>query len=264
MPTTIWTWNVNGIRAAYAKGLGAVFSQKNTPDILCLQEVKATFAQYPKPLTELAELKGHQILHADSKNKGQSGVAMLYRSELALGWHHLGMGINKFDEEGRIIIAAFEKFILINTYVPNGRRDHSRVDFKLEFSRALLKKAMDLKQEYKLPVIICGDINTAHHPIDLKNPTANKNTTGFLPHERKFLDEMEKAGFIDLFRYQHPTLADAYTWWTFRGNCRERNIGWRIDYFWVTNDLLDLTPKCIQLPKIMGSDHCPVELKLPS
>ncbi|MBI2522617.1 MAG: exodeoxyribonuclease III [Bdellovibrio sp.] len=259
MSIKIWTWNVNGIRAAYPKGLGEVLINKNSPDILCLQEVKAAYSEYPKPLTEQ---KNYQILHAESKDKGHSGVAIFYRSDLDLKWHHLGMGIKKFDQEGRIIIACFEKYILINTYIPNGRRDHSRVDFKLEFSRALLQKALELKQEYKLPIIICGDINTAHHAIDLKNPVANKNSTGFLPHERKFLDEMQEAGFIDLFRYQHPKLVDAYTWWTFRGNCRERNIGWRIDYFWSTPDIFDLNPKCTLLPKIMGSDHCPVELKL--
>ncbi len=257
--TTIWTWNVNGIRSAYPKGLGDIFSKKNAPDILCLQEVKAVLSEYPKALTEL---DNYRILHADSHKKGQSGVAMFYRSDLKINWHHLGMDIKKFDQEGRIIIAGFEKFILINTYIPNGRRDHSRVDFKLEFSHALLEKTLALKQEYKLPVIICGDINTAHHPIDLKNPVANKDSTGFLPHERKFLDEMEEQGLIDLFRHQHPSLPDAYTWWTYRGNCRERNIGWRLDYFWSTKDLLTLAPECKLLTKIMGSDHCPVELKL--
>ncbi|HAZ14923.1 MAG: exodeoxyribonuclease III [Bdellovibrionales bacterium GWA2_49_15] len=262
MSTKIWTWNVNGIRAAYPKGLGAVLAHENkaAPDILCLQEVKATFAEYPKPLLEQ---KDYVILHADSSSKGQSGVAMLYRSNLKPKWHHLGMDIKKFDQEGRTIITCFENFILMNTYIPNGRRDHSRVEFKLEFSRALLKKALALQQELKLPIIICGDINTAHHPIDLKNPVANKNSTGFLPHERKFLDEMQESGFIDLFRYQHPTLAEAYTWWTFRGDCRKRNIGWRLDYFWVTPDLLALKPKCGLRPDIMGSDHCPVELTLP-
>ena len=173
-----------------------------------------------------------------------------------------GIGIEDYDNEGRLIYVEFENIIFFNGYFPNGQKDHGRVEFKLDFSRKVLDLALDLHNKTKKEIIITGDINTAHCEIDLANPKANSKTTGFLPNERAFIDEMINGGFTDVFRHFNPTLAAQYTWWTYRGDCRERNIGWRIDYFFATNGLVSKVKKVHHMPEVSGSDHCPIMLEI--
>jgi exodeoxyribonuclease-3 len=256
---SIFTWNVNGIRAAVKNGL-LDWIKMQSPDILCLQEIKADETQFPAELLELKDK--YQFLINPARKKGYSGVAILTK-KVAKDFQ-FGLDIDKFDLEGRIIIAEYEDFILYNGYYPNGQRDHGRVDYKLEFSEAVLQHALKNKKTKNKAIILCGDFNTAHHEIDLANPKTNKNTTGFLPHEREWMTRLIDHGFHDNFRLLHPQQKDAYTWWTYRGDCRVRNIGWRIDYFFTDDLALKLVKDCKIHPQILGSDHCPVELKIKS
>lgn len=252
------SWNVNGIRACANKGF-LEFLEIEKPDVLCLQETKA----WPEQLDEsLLAPKGYESHFALAEKKGYSGVAIFVKKRRKPLSVKIGLGIEEFDREGRTIIMEFEDFILINGYFPNGQRDHGRVDYKLRYSREVADQALKLKKSKKKEVIICGDVNTAHHPIDLKNPKTNKKTTGFLPIEREWVSEFLELGFNDIFRLKHGEDPDHYTWWSYRGDCRTRNIGWRIDYFFVTDDLVDKTKKSYHLPKVMGSDHCPIGLEL--
>ncbi len=247
----IVTWNVNGIRSIYPKS-GKKFLNFKHADIFCLQEVKAAPDQFPQDL--LKTFKNHYIHSA--KKKGYSGVALFCKTKpLNI---YLGLGEKKFDDEGRVIIAEFKNFLLFNCYFPNGQRDHARVPYKLEFSHLLLRTVQKMSSKCKKPAIICGDYNTAHQEIDLANPKANRKTTGFLPLERQWLDTFSSYDYIDCFRYLHPEKTGCYTWWTYRGDCRKRNIGWRIDYFFVSKPFIKKITSCFHLPQISGSDHCPV------
>lgn len=255
----IWSWNVAGLRACEKKGFSAAIRKAN-PDIICLQEVKAL----PEQLSEtLRYPPGYISLYAPAQKKGYSGVSTWVREGLKHR-HELGLGLEEFDREGRCLITEFENFILFNCYFPNGKRDHSRVPYKLQFSREVAKKALELEKVFKKEVVITGDYNTAHREIDLANPKANKNSTGFLPQEREWMDEFQEQGFVDLFRHFTPHGEGHYSWWTYRSNCRERNIGWRLDYFWSRKGLLKFAESCSYHPQVLGSDHCPVELKLSS
>jgi len=248
---------VNGIRAAVKNGL-VDWIKTQSPDILCLQEIKADEAQFPAELLELKDT--YQFLINPAQKKGYSGVAILTKKFTKN--FSFGLDIDKFDVEGRLIIAEYEKFILYNGYYPNGQRDHARVEYKLEFSQAVLEHALRNKKLKQKAIILCGDFNTAHQEIDLANPKSNQKTTGFLPIERDWMTQFIASGFYDNFRHFHPHKKDAYTWWTYRGDCRERNIGWRIDYFFTDENGLALVKDCKIHPEILGSDHCPVELKL--
>ena len=251
----IVSWNINGIRACYQKGL-LDFLDKENADIVCLQEIKASADQFPKEILSKHPL--HFIYPADKK--GYSGVALFSKTApLKIDY---GLNIPDIDSEGRVIIAEYEHFILFNCYFPNGQRDHARVPYKLAFSDKILKKALQLKKNKNKKIIICGDVNTAHQEIDLANPKSNVKTTGFLPIERAWMDKFVSFGFIDCFRHLNPNIPHHYTWWTYRGDCRERNIGWRIDYFFMTKDFLPTLKKCYHLPEVLGSDHCPVVLIL--
>ncbi|MEW5961644.1 MAG: exodeoxyribonuclease III, partial [Chloroflexota bacterium] len=188
-----------------------------------------------------------------------SGTALLSRRQpLSI---QFGLGLAEFDREGRTIIAEYPDFTLLNCYFPNGGRDHSRVPFKLAFYDAFLDKCERLRGQGQ-PVIFCGDVNTSHHEIDLAHPKANEKTTGFLPEERAWLDKVVEAGYIDTFRHFYPDLAGQYTWWSMPTKARERNIGWRLDYFFVSPDLVGRLVGAFILPDIIGSDHCPVGLRL--
>jgi exodeoxyribonuclease-3 len=249
----IISWNVNGIRSVYKKGFVEWFT-KSSPDILCLQETRAALSQFP---TELLHINRFEVHSAEAVKKGYSGVATWSRQKI-LDTKKLD---NKtFDSEGRTLIHEFEDFYLMNCYFPNGQRDHSRVPFKLKYCQAIQKKVKLLRRDK--PVIITGDFNTAHHPIDLANPVANKNTTGFLLPEREWHDEFIQNGMIDIYRELHPKTAGAYTWWSNRAGCRERNIGWRIDYFFISPDLKNKVKKAEILDSVVGSDHCPILLDL--
>jgi exodeoxyribonuclease-3 len=252
------TWNINGLRSVAGKGFKDWFV-RHAPDIIALQEIKAQEIDVVKLLDDW---KSHYkiFLHPAAK-KGYSGTAFLIRNEIVSQIISVNLGIQGLHEEneGRLIWLESEKFYLINGYFPNGKPDHSRVDYKLEFSRAVLEFANQLKKKNK-GVVICGDINTAHKEIDLSNPKANVKTTGFLPHEREFIDEVLAHGYVDALRHMHPEDKNIYSWWTYRGDCRERNIGWRLDYFFVSDLLKDKIKAIAHHRDVLGSDHCPVEI----
>lgn len=258
------TWNVNGIRAAFAKGLEE-YLEKSRPNLLCLQEIKAREDQTIE-LLESVRKNYHCVFHS-AKRAGYSGVMTLIDRNLMKTFNEEikienGIGDDLFDDEGRMQIITTPKFIVFGGYYPNGQRDHSRVDYKLDFSERVLQKAQMISDQTNLPVYLCGDFNTAHKEIDLKNPKSNINTTGFLPHERAFIDKMIANGFYDLFRETHPNKLDAYTWWTYRGDCRDRNIGWRLDYFFGNSKAREQLLSVTHRSEIKGSDHCPVEIEI--
>ncbi len=254
----IASWNVNGIRAAEKKGFLDWLSS-NQYEIVCLQETKAQ----PEQLSEtLLRPAGYQSFFASAEKKGYSGVALYFHEKFGTPKITLGLGRDEFDNEGRTICAEFDQFILYNGYFPNGQRDHGRVPYKLDYSRTLLAQALEKQKETGKGIIICGDVNTAHTEIDLANPKTNQKTTGFLPEERVYIDEVLTAGFHDVVREFHPDEKGHYTWWTYRGNCRERNIGWRIDYFFVDQLLRSNVDKAYITPEVLGSDHCPLVLEL--
>lgn len=247
------SWNVNGIRSVFNKGFLEWFTRES-PDILCLQETKADFEQFP---VEIREMKEHAISHSSAEKKGYSGVATFSRPNI-LDTKKIEKPC--FDSEGRVLIHELNDFFLLNCYFPNGQRDHKRVPFKMEFCDDVLEKMNQLRK--RKPVIITGDFNTAHTEIDLANPKTNKKTTGFLPNERAWLDKFIGEGYVDIYRHLHPGETGAYTWWSNFAGARERNIGWRIDYFFVTQDLVERVKSASIQPMIRGSDHCPIVLEL--
>jgi exodeoxyribonuclease-3 len=251
----ITTWNVNGLRALIRKD-GWEWVQSYSPDVLCLQEIKAR----PDQLTQNQHtlFDGYHAIWNPAERPGYSGVLSLIKDENVEST--LGLGKDKFDNEGRVVQTKFPDFRLFNIYFPNGGRDHSRVPFKLDFYAALLELCNRLHTEGE-KIIICGDINTAHQEIDLKNHKGNKNTTGFLPEEREWISKYLANGFVDAFRVLYPE-KEQYTWWTYRSNARANNVGWRLDYFLISDGLMEQVKDVIIHNEVMGSDHCPVTLKL--
>jgi exodeoxyribonuclease-3 len=253
---TLLSWNVNGVRAVHKKGFLDWLAEA-TPDILCMQETRAGEVQLPANLAQPAGY--HGFWNSSRKKKGYSGTALLTRPEpLNVAF---GLGIEEFDQEGRTIIAQYPTFTLINCYFPNGSRDHSRVPFKLAFYDAFLDKCESLRAQGH-NVIFCGDVNTAHREIDLARPRENQNSSGFLPEERAWIDRVIEVGYVDTFRHFHPDLTGGYTWWSMPTRARQRNVGWRLDYFFVAREVLDRVSDAFILPEIRGSDHCPVGLRL--
>lgn len=249
----IITWNVNGIRAAESKGLYK-WMREESPDILCLQETKA----YPEVLTKkFVEPVGYHSYFASAEKKGYSGV-VTYSKKQPIRVDFLG--IEEFDIEGRYLETEFENFVLINCYFPNSQSEGKRLDYKLRFCDAVLERMDALKEDGK-NIVLCGDYNIAHKEIDLKNPKTNVKNPGFLPEERAWMDKFVNAGYIDVFRFFDPNPGN-YTWWSYRFSAREKNIGWRIDYFCVNDSLLDSVDNCEILSDVLGSDHCPVLLEL--
>jgi exodeoxyribonuclease-3 len=254
MPT-LYSWNVNGIRAAQKKGF-LDWLQETQPDILGLQETKA----HPDQLDDaLKAPPGYHVYWASAERKGYSGVALY--SKLEPQSVQIGLGIDEYDREGRTIIADYDDFVLITAYFPNGSRDHSRVPFKMAYKDSFLEICNQYRASGR-SLIFCGDVNTAHQEIDLARPKQNAKTTGFLPLERAWIDKVVEEGYIDTFRQQHPDRADAYTWWAYWGGARDRNVGWRIDYFFSTPDLDDRITNAEIHPEVLGSDHCPISLTL--
>jgi exodeoxyribonuclease-3 len=250
------SWNVNGARAVHKKGFLDWLAEA-TPDVLCLQETRADEKQLPTALAQPAGYRG--FWNSSRRKKGYSGTAILTRLQpLSV---HFGLGVHEFDQEGRTTIAHFPTFTLLNCYFPNGARDHSRVPFKLAFYDAFLEKCEQLRAQGH-SVIFCGDVNTAHKEIDLSHPRANQNNTGFLVEERAWIDRVVSAGYVDTFRHFRPDLPGQYTWWSMPTRARERNVGWRLDYFFVAAELLERVAEAFILPEVMGSDHCPVGLRL--
>ena len=257
IPTTISliSWNVNGIRSIQKNGFLNWLSNTK-PDILCLQETKAEISQLSSDLTQPA---GYYAYWNSAKRRGYSGTALLSREEpLSV---EFGLGIAEFDQEGRTIIAEYPDFTLISCYFPHGGRDNSRVPFKLAFYEAFLAKCEQLRAQGRT-AIFCGDVNTAHKEIDLARPESNQKNTGFLHEERAWLDKVIQAGYIDTFRHFHPNLSGQYTWWSVRTNARERNVGWRLDYFFIVAGAIEKVTDTFIMSEVTGSDHCPVGILL--
>lgn len=252
----IISWNVNGIRAAVKKGLPSFLSGER-PDVLCLQEIKISEAARAKTEFDFA---GYREFWNSAARPGYSGTAILVRDGLTgLIEVKNGLGLIKFDTEGRVQTAEFPKFYLVNVYFPNSNHELSRLGYKLEFNEALLKYVKKL--EKKKPVIVTGDFNVAHEEIDLARPKDNEGSAGFTPAERQWMSRFLKAGFIDTFRALNGQKVQ-YSWWSFRAGARARNIGWRIDYFCVSAKLKGNIKKAYILDKINGSDHAPVGVEL--
>lgn len=249
----VTTWNVNGFRAVLKKGFKESVRTIN-PDILCLQEVKARSDQVD---SEEAALDGYKIFWHSAEKPGYSGVATYYRDHLVRGISS-GLGNLDFDSEGRVIEIDLGEFILFNIYFPNGQRGQHRVDYKLDFYRFLLEKCDNYHKNGR-NIVITGDFNTAHREIDLANPKENSKISGFLPEERVWIDYFLNHGFKDAYRELYPEKVE-YTWWTYRVNARARGIGWRLDYFLVSDALMPKIPEIKVHNEIMGSDHCPVTL----
>jgi exodeoxyribonuclease-3 len=248
------SWNVNGIRAAIRKGFWE-WLHADAPDLLCLQETRIHTDQLTR---EMRNPPGYHSYWATGEKRGYSGVATFSRYEPQAV--RAGLGDSRFDVEGRVLITESDGFTLLNAYFPSGQRGHDRVAYKLEFYDALLAHCRDLQaQGHRL--IVCGDFNTAHQPIDLARPAQNKKTSGFLPEEREALSRWLENGFVDSFRALHPE-EEAYSWWTYRSEARARNVGWRLDYFLVAEALMPFVQDACILGDVLGSDHCPVELRL--
>lgn len=253
---SIISWNVNGLRAVHRKGnLAQVFHMK--PDILCIQETKSLPEQLP---AELSAPDGyHSYFHFPTHKNGYSGVA-IYSREKPLKVSR-DMGIEAFDQEGRLIMAEYKDFMLINVYFPNGGGAPERLRYKLDFYNYFLKFINKLHKKQS-SIIFCGDINVAHRPIDLARSKENETHVGFLPAERAWVDKLIFHGWIDVFRHFYPNLAKAYTYWDMKTFARERNVGWRIDYFFSSPEMLKTIKSMEILDSILGSDHCPIRLIL--
>lgn len=251
----ILSWNVNGIRAAQKKGF-LEFLRKEDPDIVCVQETKAEKEQLDE---ELLMPEGYVTFWNHSKRKrGYSGTAIF--SKFKPHKVSSGLGDPEFDQEGRTLVAEFDHMVLFNIYFPNGKGSPERLKYKLDFYEAFQKRALkEIKKGKK--VLMCGDVNTAHHPIDLARPKENVDISGFLPIEREWMDRFEAKGFHDTFRMFHEE-PDQYSWWSMRSGARQRNVGWRIDYFYVSDNLKKNIKDAYILTKVMGSDHCPVGVEL--
>jgi len=250
----ITTWNVNGYRAILRKK-ALDWVDDVDPDLLCFQETKLQLDQISQ---EQATLDGYHGVWHSAERKGYSGVVTFHKQEP--NDIVKGIGIEKFDSEGRVIRSQFEDFYLYNIYFPNGGQENKRVPFKLEFYKDLLNLCDEIHKNGE-SVIITGDFNTAHNEIDLANPKANSKNTGFLPEEREWIDRYLEHNFVDAFRELYPDSED-YTWWTYRYNARKKDIGWRLDYFLVSEKLMDRVDDVVIHSEIMGSDHCPVSLIL--
>ena len=248
------TWNVNGIRSVLNKGALQEYVLESNPDILCLQETKAQQDQVELGM----EFSEYDVYFNSAVKKGYSGTAIFTKVKpLSVTY---GIGIEEHDQEGRVITAEFEKFYLVTVYTPNAKRDLSRLAYRQVWEDDFL--AYIKKLEETKPVIFCGDLNVAHKEIDLANPKTNVNNAGFTKEERAKFDQVVASGLVDAFRYLHPDAVGAYSWWSYMGGARARNIGWRIDYFVVSAVLAPLLKEVDIRSDVTGSDHCPVEIEV--
>ena len=255
MTIKLVSWNVNGIRAVSKKDEFWDWFDSTDADIINFQEVRATKEDIPKKLTEVDEYESH---FNEAEKKGYSGVATY--SKINPVNVTRGLGIEELDSKGRVLKIEYDDFILYNIYFPNSGMNAKRLDFKVAFCDALLDELKQLKSQGK-NLVITGDYNIAHHPIDVYNPKNCEGKSGYLPEERAWLDELEKAGFIDTFRLFDEG-ENNFTWWSYRTRARERNAGWRLDYFYVNEEIKDKVKSAKILNDIYGSDHCPVTLEL--
>lgn len=250
----ILCWNINGIRAIWKKGFPE-WLEKEQPDILCLQETKA---QQDQLAEEIIKFKDYRSYFYSAEKKGYSGVGVYSRHKPLRA--KAGLGIPLYDSEGRVIELEFEKFVLFCIYFPNGGRGPERVKYKLDFYGEVFRRAEELRKAKK-NVILCGDYNTAHKEIDLARPKENQKTSGFLPEERAWIDKIVEMGYIDIFR-EYNKEPNQYTYWDQITRARERNVGWRIDYFFISPEAKSLVKNAKIHMEVMGSDHCPIELQL--
>ncbi|MCF8371388.1 MAG: exodeoxyribonuclease III [Bacteroidales bacterium] len=251
----IVSFNVNGIRAIAQKDFFKDFKAMS-PDIFCLQETKA---QNDQVAETLEPIKDYFVYAHSAEKKGYSGTAILSRQE-ALNISR-GMGIEEHDNEGRVLCLEYEVFFLVNVYVPNSGNDLKRLGYRQTWDLAFYNYLKGLEKEK--PVIVCGDFNVAHRPIDLARPKPNYNkSAGYMQEEIDGMDRFTNNGLVDTFRHFYPTKTDAYSWWSYRAGAREKNVGWRIDYFLVSKDFISLVKSASILNDVMGSDHCPVSIKL--
>lgn len=256
MPKTyrLISWNVNGLRAVLKKDFFTWF-KKDSPDVLCLQEIKATQAQLPP---DILHYPGYHVTWNPAERLGYSGVATFSKDKPVSS--STASGAKHFDCEGRVIETEFPEFTLFNIYFPNGKMGPERLKYKMDFYEHYLAYFMKLRKKGK-KLVICGDVNTAHKEIDLARPKENSKISGFLPIEREWMDKLVSKGFIDTFRVFDQSPAK-YTWWDVISGARARNVGWRIDYFFISEDLKPHLDEAFILPDVMGSDHCPVGIKL--
>ena len=253
MTMKLISWNVNGIRAVLKKGF-LEFLDEHQPDLVLLQEVKATPDQVEHDFTGA----GWDIHWNPAQKKGYSGVATLGRIP-ALSVRH-GIGLPGHDDEGRVLTTEHPDFFVVNVYTPNSQDELRRLPYRMTWDAAFLAYVKEL--EKTKPVIFAGDLNVAHREIDLARPKQNRKCAGFSDEERAGFDDIVAAGFVDTFRHFHPDEPDHYTWWSYRGGAREKNIGWRIDYFCVSEPLISRVKSAGILPEVIGSDHCPVVIEV--
>lgn len=245
------SWNVNGLRACMGKGF-LDFVAAEQPDILCLQETKMQQGQVEVPL------EGYHQYWCSADKKGYSGTAVFSKVEpLSVRY---GIGIDEHDHEGRVITAEYEDFFLVCVYVPNSQDELKRLNYRMKWEDDF--RAYLLQLDEAKPVVICGDLNVAHEEIDLKNPKTNRKNAGFSDEERTKLTQLLASGFTDSFRHFYPELEGAYSWWSYRFKAREKNAGWRIDYFLASNRLMERVHSASILSEVFGSDHCPVTLEM--
>ena len=245
------SWNVNGIRACLNKGFLEFFNQIDA-DIFCIQETKC------QPDQVELKFENYQSYWNSAEKKGYSGTAIFTKKRPINVTY--GIGIEEHDKEGRIITLEFEEFYLINNYTPNSKRELERLDYRMIWEDEVRKYLLKLNETK--PVIMCGDLNVAHKEIDLKNPKTNRRSAGFTDEERNKMSKLLESGFTDTFRYLYPDKEDCYSWWSYMGRAREKNVGWRIDYFIVSKTIEEKIKDSIIHEKVMGSDHCPVELQI--
>ena len=245
------SWNVNGLRAAMGKGFMDSFAALDA-DVFCLQETKLQQGQIEM------DLPGYYQYWNYAEKKGYSGTAVFTRTEPQSV--SLGIGEDQFDHEGRVITLEFPQFYFLTVYTPNSQDGLARLPYRMEWEDAFLRYIRKL--DSKKPVIFCGDLNVAHQEIDLKNPKSNQHNAGFTQEERDKMTALLESGFVDTFRYFHPDARDEYSWWSYRFHAREKNAGWRIDYFIVSERLRDNLERAAIHQEVFGSDHCPVELMI--
>lgn len=245
------SWNVNGIRACVNKGFKEFFIKENA-DIFCIQETKCQEGQI-----EL-EFEGYKSYWNSAEKKGYSGTAIFTKKEpISISY---GIGIEEHDHEGRVITLEFDNFYMVNIYTPNSKRELERLNYRCIWEDEIKNYLLELNKIK--PVVMCGDLNVAHKEIDLKNPKINRHNAGFTDEEREKMTELLESGFIDSFRYLYPEKLDQYTWWSYMGKAREKNIGWRIDYFIVSDSIKNKIKQASIYPEVFGSDHCPVGLEI--
>ena len=249
------SWNVNGLRAAINKGFFDFFKEIDA-DIFCIQETKMQEEQLDMIITN--NFEGYNMYFNSAEKKGYSGTAVFSKKEpITISY---GIGIEEHDKEGRVITLEFDKFYVVNCYTPNSKRELERLDYRKTWEDEMLRYLKKLDKVK--PVIYCGDLNVAHKEIDLKNPSTNHKSAGFTDEEREKMTNLLSNGFVDTFRYLYPEKKDAYSWWSYMRNAREKNVGWRIDYFIVSERIKDSIKEASIYSEVFGSDHCPVYLDI--